>query len=331
MLVRLPRFLAAAACVGAFIGAPALAAPLEDPKHTITIQLENDSVRPGSDAYYTNGMRIAYTSPTGQVPGWLAAMGKGLLGEGQQRFALELSQNMYTPFRTQLTNPPQNDRPYAAVLMGTLSLIQDTDTSRSVLALGLGVIGPAALGKEVQNGFHSLISQTENRGWGTQLSNQPVIQLTAERTWRVALGQAGGVEADMLPSVGVGAGTFRIYAQGGGTVRIGQGLRSDFGAPRLRPGMTGTDAYAPTQPFAWYLFAGVNGQAVAWDETLDGLPFSNSRRVAANTFVGEAQFGLTAMAWGARLTLMHVLRSNEFQRQRNGTFQFSSASISVKF
>ena len=331
MLGRISTFLAATICVGALTGAPVLAAPLDDPKHTITIQLENDSTRPQSDNYYTNGIRLAYTSPTGQLPGWLASLGQSLLGAGQQRFALELSQNVFTARFTQAANPPLNDRPYAAVLMGTLSLIQDTDTSRTALALGLGIIGPAALGREVQNGFHNLISQGEVRGWGTQLSNQPVIQLTGERTWRVVLGQAGGVEADVLPSVGVGAGTFRIYAQGGGTVRIGQGLQSDFGAPRIRPGMTGTDAYAPTQPFAWYLFAGVSGQAVAWDETLDGLPFSNSRRVTANTFVGEAQFGLAVMAWGARLTVMHVLQSNEFRSQRNGTFQFSSASVSVKF
>ena len=61
------------------------------------------------------------------------------------------------------------------------------------------------------------------------------------------------------------------------TVRFGQGLQSDFGAPRVRPGLTGTDAYMATLPFAWYVFAGLDGQAVAWDETLDGLPFASSQ------------------------------------------------------
>ena len=41
----------------------AAADPLPDPSHTITIQLENDSTRPGSDNYYTGGERIAYTCP----------------------------------------------------------------------------------------------------------------------------------------------------------------------------------------------------------------------------------------------------------------------------
>jgi hypothetical protein len=145
------------------------------------------------------------------------------------------------------------------------------------------------------------------------------------------LGQIGGLESDVLPSVSVGLGTFRIYGEAGGTVRLGQGLQSDFGAPRIRPGLTGTDAYVQTQPFVWYVFAGADGQAVAWDETLDGLPFETSRHVPLVPFVGEAQFGFSVMAWGARFTAMQVLQSNEFRGQHNGLFQFSSASISVKF
>ena len=84
-------------------------------------------------------------------------------------------------------------------------------------------------------------------------------------------------------------------------------------------------------PLPWYVFAGVDGQAVAWDETLDGLPFETSRHVTRSPFVGEAQSGFTLMAWGARFTAMQVLQSNEFIHQRNGLFQFTSASISVKF
>jgi hypothetical protein len=326
-----PPVLFMASCLLATTATAAVAEPLADPNHTVTIQIENDSTRPGSDNYYTSGERIAYTSPTGLVPGPLAAFGHLLLGEGQQRFALEVSQNIFTPLDDKAVNPPLNDRPYSAVLMGTISLIQDTDTTRTALALGLGVIGPDAQGKEVQNGFHGAIGQGSVGGWNTQIGNQPVIQLTADRTWRMPLGGFGGLESDVLPSVSVGAGTFRIYGQAGATVRLGQGLQSDFGAPRIRPGLTGTDAYVQTQPFAWYVFAGLDGQAVAWDETLDGLPFATSRHVTKEPVVGEAQFGFTVMAFGARFTAMQVLQSNEFVHQRNGLFQFSSASISIKF
>jgi lipid A 3-O-deacylase len=326
-----PPVLLVASCLLATTATAAAAEPLPDPNHTITIQLENDSTRPGSDNYYTSGERIAYTSPTGLLPAPLASFGHALLGAGQQRFALELSQNIFTPLHDKLANPPPGDRPYAAILLGTISLIQDTDMTRTALALGLGVIGPDALGRPVQNGFHELIGQGSVGGWGTQIGNQPVIQLTADRTWRVPLGGIGGLETDLLPEVTAGAGTFRIYGQAGATFRLGQGLQSDFGAPRIRPGLTGTDAYVQTRPFAWYIFAGVDGQAVAWDETLDGLPFATSRHVTRQPLVGEAQFGITLMAWGARFTAMQVLQSNEFVHQGNGLFQFTSAAISIKF
>ena len=330
MPLPLSRLLALSVCWGT-MAATARAAPAEDPGHTLTIQLENDSLNPGSDKYYTSGERLSYVSPTGQAPAPLAALGRALLGEGRQRMGLELSQSIFTPRFTQAANPPRNDRPYAAVLLGTVSLIQDTDATRTALSLGLGAIGPVALGRNVQNGFHTLIGQTEARGWGTQIGNQPVIQLTAERTWRIPLASFGGLETDALPSLSAGAGTYRIYGQAGGQIRFGQGLDSDFGAPRIRPGLTGTDAYAQTRPFAWYVFAGVDGQAVAWDETLDGLPFGSSRHVTRTPLVGEFQAGVTLMAFGMRITALHVVQTQQFRSQRDGLFQFSSASISVKF
>jgi len=329
MLYRSSGFLALSLLLGT-IGTAA-AQPLDDPGHTITFHLENDSTRPGSDNYYTSGERLSYTSPTGQVWAPIANFGHALLGEGQQRIAIDLSQLIFTPLHDKLAIPPLTDRPYAGVLMVTAALIQDTSNTRTALALGLGVIGPAALGEPVQSSFHEAIGQHSLGGWGTQLGNQPVIEVTAERTWRAALGQIGGLEADVLPSVSAAAGTFRIYGQAGGTVRVGQGLQSDFGAPRIRPGLTGTDAYVGTRPFAWYVFAGVDGQAVAWDETLDGLPFQSSRHVSRNPFVGEFQAGFAIIAGGWRLTAMQVLQSNEFKTQSNGLFQFTSVALSAKF
>lgn len=65
------------------IATAAAADPPEDPNHTITVQLENDSTRPGSDNYYTGCERVACTSPTGRVPGPFAYLGHSLLGDGQ--------------------------------------------------------------------------------------------------------------------------------------------------------------------------------------------------------------------------------------------------------
>jgi lipid A 3-O-deacylase len=147
----------------------------------------------------------------------------------------------------------------------------------------------------------------------------------------VPLTHLDGLELDALPEVTAAAGTWRIYGGAGGEIRLGQGLASDFGAPRMRPGMTGTDAYMAVRPFAWYLFVGGEGQAVAFDETLEGEPFTHTRHVSANPLVGELEVGLVLMAGGVRISFVEVLQTQEFQHQQGGLFQFSSASLSVKF
>ncbi len=328
MDARAIGLLAAAACLIA-TRAPYAASPADDAP-IITVQVENDATVPHSDKYYTSGVRIGYTSGANVLPRFLADTGHALMGEGQQRFAIDLSQLIFTPRDTKAFNPPLRDRPYSAILMGSLSLIQDTADTRTALALGLGMIGPAALGRQVQNGFHNLIAESDVHGWNTQIPNQPVIQLTADRIWRFQGPQFGPLETDALPQVTLGAGTFRIYGQVGAQLRIGQGLKADFGAPRIRPGLSGTDAYDGSG-FAWYIFVGADGQAVAWDETLDGLPFGSSRHVDRTPFVGEMQGGIAVMAWGLRLTASHILQTTEFRGQQSGLFQFSSVSLSAKF
>jgi hypothetical protein len=306
------------------------AAPPPDPSSILTIQIENDAIA-GTDRYYTAGERLAWTSPTGAVPGMLSGLGHALWGDGQQRVALGLSQSLFTPANTQIAPPDPHDRPYAGILLANATLIQDTDTTRNVLDLGLGVIGPDAQGNEVQNGFHTVLGDRSNRGWGSQLPNQAVIELTTERIWRLPVAQFGGLELDALPEVTAAAGTWRIYGGAGGEIRLGQGLASDFGAPRMRPGMTGTDAYMAVRPFAWYLFIGGEGQAVAFDETLEGEPFTHTSHVSANPLVGELEAGLVLMAGGVRISFVEVIQTQEFHGQQGGLFQFSSASLSVKF
>jgi lipid A 3-O-deacylase len=309
----------------------AAAQPPADPAWTFSMQWENDSTNPHSDRYYTNGLRIGLTSPTDQVPGFLSRIGHSLLGDGRQRYALELEQLIFTPAGIDAPRPNPRDRPYAGILMGTVSLIQDTETRRSVLNLGLGLIGPAALAEQAQTGWHHLTGNSPPRGWGSQIPNQPVIQLTAERTWRTAPLPVGGLQLDALPAVTIGAGTFRIYGQAGGQVRLGQGLDADFGAPRVRPGLTGTDAYIQTRPFVWYLFAGIDGQVVGWDETLDGLPFGASHHVSRVPLVGELQAGFAMMVHGVRITVMEIAQTQEFSGQRGGLFLFTSAALAFKF
>jgi hypothetical protein len=304
--------------------------PTADPASILTLDVENDAVA-GTDRDYTSGIRVNYVSPTGDVPDWASRAGRVLWGAGAQRISIGLNQSLFTPYDTQIKPPLPQQRPYAGELTGNFALIQDTPDYRSVLELDLGVVGPGALGEEVQNGFHHLIGDTPNLGWGYQIHNEPIFDVVSERTYRVSMGSVGGLDTDILPELTVGLGNERTYAQTGAQVRIGQGLTSDFGASRIRPGLTGMDAYTPSRSFVWYVFAGLDGQAVAHDITLDGNTFEDSAHVTRTPFVGEGQAGLSVIAYGVKLSYTEVLQTHEYRDQAAGLFQFGVVTLSTRF
>ncbi len=177
-------FALAAAAMG---GRPAAAEVPVDPDPIWTLQIENDALN-DTDRYYSSGLRLGWTSPTDEdVPGAVSRLGRSLFQDGRQRVSIDLAQTFFTPYTTQTNPPDPRDRPYAGVLLLNTALIQDTETSRSVLGASFGLVGPGAGGEVIQNGFHDILGDTRAQGWGYQIHNQPLIQFLAERTWRLPL------------------------------------------------------------------------------------------------------------------------------------------------
>jgi hypothetical protein len=321
---------------GGAVAQTTVRAPLltPDPTTVWTLQDENASITTAnlSDKYYTNGFRVGFTSGTEAVPSALIGLQNVVLGEGgQHRYSIDLSQQIFNPADTTSGDPPPGDRPFAGLLLANFGLWQDTASSRGMLGLSLGLVGPDALGRQVQNGFHDIIGQNKVEGWNTQLPDQPVFELLSSRVWREPIGTVFGLETDGLLDASAGVGLVRIYGEGGGQLRIGQGLNSDFGVARVRPGPSGGDVFRPVQPFAWYMFAGVDGQVVGYDVTLNGTLWRDSRSVTPEPLVGEAEGGLAIMAYGVRLTYTQVVQTQEFKHQKGGPHQFGSLALSVRF
>lgn len=312
---------------------PPTTQPATDDATIWSLSGENSSISTANltDRYYTNGLRLGFTSAPDQLPSFLDSIGHAVFGAGQQRLTVDIRQQIFTPRDTESYDPPLDDRPYAGLLMADIGLVQDTAATRSALSLGVGVVGPSALGQSVQNGFHSIIGQNPNNGWGTQLHDEPVFEVLGSRVWRVPTGSLAGAETDLLPDVSVGLGTVRVYAEAGAQFRFGQGLDSDFGALRIQPGPSGGDTFRPTRPFAWYVFAGADGQAVAHDITLNGNTWQDSRSVTLTPLVAEFQAGVAIMAWGIRLSYTQVFQTQEFKHQSGGLHQFGALAASVRF
>jgi lipid A 3-O-deacylase len=315
------------------------AVPPPDDGSIYTIRLEND-VTGDTDEYYSTGEQIGWTGPTGLVPDFIANAGHAVLGAGDQRLSIDISQSIFTPSDTQLNPPDPDDRPYAATLLLTGQLIQDTDLYRTRVGVQVGVLGPDAGGEIVQNGFHSIIGDTSNKGWDYQLDNRPVLNFFVDRTYRLPLVNlvslpflnTAPIGIDVLPDATAFVGTEEIYGQVGATLRLGQGLQDDFGAGKIMPGTSGGDAYNPDPGFAWYVFTGVDGQAVAYNTLLSGNSFADSGpSVDTTPIVGEFEVGAAILWHGVRITATQTWQSHEFSSQQGGWFDYGSVAVSARF
>ena len=308
---------------------------------TYSLQFENDRIA-NTDRHYTTGMRVNWVSDRAtDSPLWA----KNLLDRiyplanlRAGRVGLALGQNIFTPEDTAARNLVVGDRPYAGWLYGGISA--HAETTRTIVGrsldtldtveLDVGVVGPMALGEQVQNNFHDLIGVSRSNGWDHQLENEPAVLFIAERRWRPQPLSLGNVAADIVPHVGVSLGNVMTLANAGTTVRFGQNLDVDYGPPHVRPTLSGLAAVAGGTDFAWYLFAGAEGRFVARNIFLDGNTVASSHSVGKNPFVADIQAGAVIVVHDIRLAFSHVFRTREFDGQRRAD-RYGAVSLSAQF
>jgi hypothetical protein len=303
------------------------------PQGIWSLQDENASVTVAgqTDRYYVNGVNLNWTSLPGAVPAPVAALGHTLFGQGEQRFSLGLLQQLYTPPDTSAIDPSPTQEPYAGYLVAVAGLTQDTATTRTLAQLDLGVIGADAGGELVQNNFHSIIGQKGTHGWAYQLPSEPAVDVSAARIWRVGLPGIYGLQADALPHVGGEVGLTQDNLQSGVALRLGRGLDNDFGLPLLTGPASGGDAYTSPQTVAWYVSLGLNGDLVAYDETLDGADFQPSRHVAAYPAVGSAVVGAGILWHDWRFSYAEVFQTTRYYHQPQTLHEYGSFSLARAF
>ncbi|MET4701577.1 lipid A 3-O-deacylase [Constrictibacter sp. MBR-5] len=310
--------------------------PVPDPGGIINFVIENDSIA-GTDQHYTNGFRFSVLTSEWSIPEWLER-GANFLPffdySGNKRISYAFGQSMFTPNDITISNPPDGERPYAGWLYGSIGLVSDTGSRLDNLQLTLGIVGPYSGAKDTQKIVHELIGSPDPKGWATQLKTEPGVVLSYERKWRGLLPALSdnptGLAVDATPHAGVSLGNIYTHANFGLTLRVGQDLPADYGPPRVRPSLPGSDFFVPSERFGWYLFAGVDGRAVAHNIFLDGNTWKDSRSVDKEYFVGELQAGLVVTFANMRLGYTHVLRSKEFETQ-DGFDEFGALTFGFRF
>lgn len=304
-----------------------------DHKSIINLSFENDYFD-GTDDGYTNGVRVSYLSAETEIPSWIensAAYMPFFSQEGHKRYSFALGQSMFSPTDLTQSQLIVDDRPYAGFLYGSVGLLSDTGYQLDNLQLTLGVVGPASLAEQTQKFVHDNIAGVYPQGWDNQLENEPGIILTYERKWRgICQLEPFGFAIDATPNMGASIGNIHTYAASGIMFRLGYDLPSDYGPPLIRPSLPGSDFFVPTKDLGWYLFAGVEGRAVARNIFLDGNTFTDSHSVDKELFVGGLQAGFAVTFENTRLAYTHIFRTREFQNQK-GTEAFGAITVSYRF
>ncbi len=311
-----------------------------------TVTSENDKYFAGTDHHYTNGLKLAFLGTTrlDESPDFIRWVTKQIptlrqdAARQNYKVGLALGQDIFTPSDTTRVSPDPTDRPYAAWLYTSVNLqaVSADGKTLRIAEIAVGMVGPAALGRQVQNGFHRMIGDATAKGWDHQLKNEPGLILGLERRRRMLRQDLGSpqVSADLIGHYGIALGNIRTNAYAGPTVRIGWHLPEDFGADLIRPG--GGDE-SPVRSAGVYIFVSSQAQAVARNIFLDGNSWRAGPAVDKRPVVGDLDVGLVGRfpmrlgsIRGLQFAYIQNYRTNEFYGQVKPDV-FGSISMSVLF
>lgn len=303
-----------------------------------TLTEENDLVV-RTDRHYTQGLRLSLLSKD-DTPESLHRCFRDFFPLGldvdAQKFGMAIGQQIFTPKNKSATAVVKTDRPYAGWLyLGGIwqrrgTSWADTPTLDQV-ELDLGVIGPDSFAREAQTTVHEWRGFSVPKGWKNQLQDEPGAALKVVRQWRIEW-RSESLGADLIPELGGSLGNVGTYASACTTLRIGYHLPEDFGVQRIDSlaSNSGGRISGKESHLGVYLFAGVEGRAVAYTAFLDGNFYQQSHRVDRETLVGNCRFGGVVAFRHCDVAYTYIFQSSEFVKQQDGD-AFGSLSLNFKF
>lgn len=299
---------------------------------TLKIFFENDLFG-DTDKYYTNAVQLTWLSgdlkqykDDIRLPEWTFPIIKRIpfsdVSDSTHNVGIVLGQHIYTPADIQSTLLQEQDRPYAGWLFFGLALHSKTDTVLDTVEVLLGVVGPQAYAEFAQNKVHELRDIPTAKGWDHQLENEPTLQFSWQRKWRIFREQlVDKFDYDLITHAGFSLGNVRISGMAGGEFRFGYHLPMDFGSDTIRAGAgVSTPAIGRTQEgkksFGCHLFAGSQVEAVGHDIFLDGNTFRTSPSVKKENIIADLSAGLALNFDRYKFTYRHVYRTKQFTNQK---------------
>ena len=335
------RLLDAVAIAATLVALVAAGAARASPPVGSELQLfvENDLLA-RTDRYYTNGIKFGGGASFDllQLPANEILEAIAPKASSEVRFGVFLGQNLYTPRTITVSAAQPLDRPWAAWLYLGGVAQRATQNRLDTVEIDLGVVGPAALGREIQSGWHKLIDAPKPMGWHNQIPNEPAFLVSWLAKGKHRLGSTQGIDLELIPHGGATVGTTLTLARAGGILRLGRNM-TGFGTDTIEPGgamlknIRRDIEPARAQGVEWWIFAGLDHRLVARNIFLDGTVFRDSHSVQRRPHVYDVTAGLSLRIDALRLSLTRVRRSEEFFTAggNGGRQTFDSINLGMEF
>ena len=319
--------------------------------HTVAFWNENDAWVNGTDAIsnYSNGLQLTFSPAAPHEPCADDCNGQAFrrfvdfmnifeaedeAPESEIRLRYGLSHQYFTPDNTQIAVIQTDDRPYAGWLSTSLEIVNERLVSdansndryaRSSIGMRLGVVGPAALGEELQTAWHRIRGQSEPQGWDLQLENEPgfVYTLNHERQL-VRHDFSDSWSMDVIGTAEAAIGNIYTGAEVAGTVRVGYNLSPHWTGRTMAD--IGYDVHDIGTSPGFFLMAGLNGRYVARDVFVDGNTWRDSHSVDRTPWVSDQMLGM-GMHWKRLEVRATITRRTDQYSTQSGTTLFGSVVI----
>ncbi|MDR3693304.1 lipid A deacylase LpxR family protein [Mucilaginibacter sp.] len=256
----------------------------------IGAETDNDSyLLQGSDRYYTDGIFIYYRHALKVNES--SKLANKVLG-------FEFGQKIFNPQSGSIANaqgvdlPNLIDRPFAAYMYigASLNLLYKDESSLKLTAR-VGIIGPGAEGKQIQDFVHDNFGFYHPSGWEYQINNEAQINLSAE--YNKLLVRGSWIDVSLSGYLNLGNGF--TGAGAGPLVRLGS-FNQLFNSVSTQSTAIRKEVKNPLNKHEIFFYYKPLANYVAYDATIQGGLFDNHSglEITKNKepFIFSQQFGV---------------------------------------
>lgn len=265
------------------------------------------------DRYYSNGLFLTYRF-----------LHKNKKNENIEKIisSFQLGHMIFTPVKATLVFAGDHDRPFAAYFFGEYGKNYFyKDQNILTTKLQVGIIGPSARGKELQNFIHSIYNYPKAMGWREQIKS--AIGVNLELNYNKHISKISSNYFDI--------NNFSILRAGTVFTDISTGIYTRFGFKKLQKLYNSTafhsnfntqkkinhsESYLYFRPLISYVFydATIQGSFLNTNSpvTYEVMPFKFSLEIGYRYNWGRFNYGYTFHYHSKKLKSIRVKKSNTY-------------------